>query len=593
MTSRARLWLCLAMVTALHVLHVHLKTAKIFANPTWDARDETGQFWSEAAFQYRFAKYFAEHPLRDWGELAHDRDVQHPDTIDDWAEFTVAMEVPVGVLYRWLKPATPFHVFVVWYDCLVSSLSLFAVFFLARALWRSDAVGVFASAFYATLYPSYGRTVKNLFLREDFAIPWIIFALFFTVRALQEQKTRDQILAAVFWLTALASWHLTQFVMAPFIVAAVLVYLGKGETPRLPWLVLVLAAGTLLIPVLRAKQVYLSPTMCALYALALAVWINGGRKKATIVFACWLAAFLVAGAWFQKTYGEYAHVYELFFYKLRFFGVKPDAPTALPWEARVLWEGAFDTADAKEFWHSLAWCGPLSLAGVVAALCEYRPRPNPDDGGHRLPLQIFALFTLLLFPLSWMVVRYFTFLGFAASVLVAGLVARRIWWRLAVLVAVVWQFATLDLKPLERIQPEPREYRAVVDWIRENTPSNAVILATITESPVLWAHTSRPIILHSKFENWTIRERYREFLRAIYSNEAQFHQFCATDGADYFVYDIGFMLDAKESRRYKADELGLLDPNCAAMLFQEHPERLKLFEPEFAEARFAVFRVLR
>ena len=33
---------------------------------------------------------------------------------------------------------------------------------------------------YAALYPSYGRTVKNLFLREDFAIPLMIFALFFT-----------------------------------------------------------------------------------------------------------------------------------------------------------------------------------------------------------------------------------------------------------------------------------------------------------------------------------------------------------------------------------------------------------------------------
>ena len=114
MTPRARLGLSLAIVGLLFVFHVHLKTAKIFANPTWDAKDEIGQFWSEFAFQYRFAKFFAEN--RNWSELSHDRSVQYPDTIDDWAEFTVAMEVPVGVLYRWLKPAMPFHVFVVWYD---------------------------------------------------------------------------------------------------------------------------------------------------------------------------------------------------------------------------------------------------------------------------------------------------------------------------------------------------------------------------------------------------------------------------------------------------------------------------------------------
>jgi len=356
MNSWRRFAFCLAAVCILYAFHVHLKTAKIFANPTWNAHDEVGQFWSECAFQYRFAKFFATHPVRDWGQLAHDRDVQHPDVIDDWAEFTVAMEVPVGVLYRWVKPSMPFHAFVIWYDCLVSSLSLFAVFFLARALWRSDATGVFASALYASLYPSYGRTVKNLFLREDFAIPLILFALFFTVRALQDRKAWNQILAALFWLAGLASWHLTQFVMAPLIVAAVLVYLGKGVTPRVPWLVLTLAAGAVLVPVLRAKQFYLSPAMCLLYALSVGVWINGGRKRATVLFASWLTAFLVVGLLLHKSYGEYAHVYQLFFCKLRFLGMKPNNPAALPWEARLLWEGAFNTSSWSEWWHSLQWC---------------------------------------------------------------------------------------------------------------------------------------------------------------------------------------------------------------------------------------------
>ena len=51
--------MCLAAASVFYVFHVHLKTAKIFANPTWDAQDEVGQFWSECAFQYRFAKFFA------------------------------------------------------------------------------------------------------------------------------------------------------------------------------------------------------------------------------------------------------------------------------------------------------------------------------------------------------------------------------------------------------------------------------------------------------------------------------------------------------------------------------------------------------
>jgi len=589
MNSWRRLLFCLAVVTVLFVFHVHLKTAKIFSNPTWDAQDDVGQFWSEAAFQYRFAEFFATHPIRDWGQLSRDGVVQYPDKIDDWAEFTVAMEVPVGVLYRLggslALPLPAFHVFVVWYDCLVSSLSLFGVFFLARALWRSDGAGVFASALYAALYPSYGRTVKNLFLREDFAIPLMIFALFFTVRALQNQRKRDQLLAAVFWLVALASWHLTQFVMAPLLVATTLVYLGKGETPRLTWFVLTLAAGTVLIPVLRAKHVFLSPMMCVLYALALAVWINGGRKRATLVFAGWVAGLLALSAMLPKSYGEYAHVYQLFMYKLQLLGVKPVNPADLPWEARLLWEGgSFETAPGREFWHSLLWCGPLAL-GSMGYLFTSGKR-------NTCATNIFIVFTLLLVPLAWMVVRSFVFLGFAVAVVGAGLVAERTWGKWVVFVAAVWQFAMLNFAPLKREQASPDEYRPIVKWLQGNTSTNAVVLASIGDSPVFLAHTARPIIMHSKFENQRIRDRYREMLAAIYGSEEQFYEFARKYGADYFVYDAGFTYDGQDSRRYKADKLGPLDAHCAALLFENQPEQLRHFQRIMESGRFTVFRVL-
>jgi hypothetical protein len=461
---------------------------------------------------------------------------------------------------------------------------VFGVFFLARALWRSDKSGVFASALYVALYPSYGRTVKNLFLREDFAIPLIIFALCFTVRALQDLKRRDQILAALFWLAALASWHLTQFVMAPLLLAAVLVYLGRGETPPIPWFVLTLAAGSLVVPVLRAKQVFFAPTMCGLYALALAVWINGGRKRAILVFAGWAAGLLALSALMQRSHGEYAHVYDLFFYKLRFLGQRPAEPARLPWEARLLWEGgAFSTADWGEFWRSLKWCGPLGL--IAAVLLSSRKRGA-------CATNVFIVFTLLLAPLAWMVLRYFTFLGFAAAVLAAGLMTRQTRWKLVVFAAAVWQLVTLNTLPLERQQPSPDEYRPVVTWLEEHTPTNAVVLASIGDSPVFLAHTGRPIIMHSKFENQRIRDRYHEMLDAIYSSEGQFYGFAHKCGADYFVYDVGFLYEGTESRRYKADKMGSLDSDCAAELFQHHPEQLKHFRFEMANGRFAVFRVL-
>ncbi len=569
------------MVAALCVFHVALKTRKIFSNPTWDASDEVGQFWSEFAFQYGFAKFFAEHPVSDWGQLAHDRSVQHPDEINDWAEFTVAMEVPVGVLYRWLRPGIPFHVWVVWYDCIVGSLTLFGLFLLARALWRSDFTGLMAAVLYAALYPSYGRTVKNLFLREDFALPLIVLALWATVRMWQEEKrARWEVGAALWWLAALASWHLTQFVLAVGVGATVLVYLGRGETPRRPWFVLTLLIGTVAVPVLRAKQFYLSPTMCALLALSLAVWINGGRRKALLVFAGSLAVLLAAGALLQTSYGEYAHVYQMFFYKLRFLGVKPAEPSLLPWEARCLWEGAFNTAAPADFWRYLMWCGPLAVAAVWLGCRKEAWK------------LVFVVFVVLLVPLAWMVVRYFTFLAPAAAVLAAGVAAQQRGWKLVAVAAAAWQLAVLDWQPLDRRPVRPEVYRPVVGWLREHTATNAVLLSSVSESPVWWAETGRATVLHSKFENRPIRERYREFLAALYGSEKQLAAFARKYGAEYFVYDAGCLVTGMDTWRYKADRLGELPPECVARRMAERPEGLRRFYLKLDAGRFAVFSAL-
>jgi len=589
MNSRWRLAFCLAVVCLLCAFHVALKTGKIFANPTWDAHDDVGQFWSEFAFQYGFAKFFAEHPVSDWSRLARDRSVQHPDEINDWAEFTVLMDVPAGALYRWVKPAMPFHVWVVWYDCVLGSLTLFGLFLLARALWRSDFAGLMAAAFYAALYPSYGRTVKNLFLREDFALPLIVLALWATVRMWQEEKrVRWEIGAALLWLAALASWHLTQFVLAVGVGATVLVYLGRGETPRRLWFVLTLLVGAVAVPVLRAKQFYLSPTMCVLLALSLAVWINGGRKRATMVFVCWLTVLLAAGVLLRRSYGEYAHVYQMFFYKLRFLGVKPSEPSLLPWEARCLWEGAFNTASLSDFWRYLLWCGPLALASLAL-----RKKEEGGKGKEGTGFWVFVVFALLLVPLSWMVVRYFTFLAPAAAVLAAGVAAQRLGWKLLAGAAAAWQLAVLDWQPLDRAPVKPDLYRPVVTWLRENTATNAVILSGVSESPVWWAHTGRPTVLHSKFENRQIRERYHEFLEALYGSEAELASWARKWGAQYFVYDLGCLVTGPDTWRYKADRLGTLPAACVARRMAERAEELQEFRLEFRSERFAVFGVDR
>ena len=129
-------------------------------------------------------------------------------------------------------------------------------------------------------------------------------------------------------------------------------------------------------------------------------------------------------------------------------------------------------------------------------------------------------------------------------------------------------------------------------WISTQTPTNAVILATISEAPAVLAYTGRSIILHSKFENRAIRERYREFLTAIYGTEEQFYDFARRYGADYFIYDGDYLIPGPTSRRYQADKLGNLDQNCTALLFALAPQQLQHFQLVSIAGGSAIFRVL-
>jgi hypothetical protein len=152
---------------------------------------------------------------------------------------------------------------------------------------------------------------------------------------------------------------------------------------------------------------------------------------------------------------------------------------------------------------------------------------------------------------------------------------------------------TLDDQPLNRAPVNPAHYRPVVAWLQAHTPTNAVLLASISESPVFWAHTGRPIVLHSKFENQRIRERYREFLGALYGTEEQLYAFARRYGADYFIYDRACLVTGKDTWRYKADKLGPLPADCPAVSFATGASGTTRFARVYDTERYVVYRVPR
>ncbi|MDT8287952.1 MAG: hypothetical protein RQ748_12655, partial [Elusimicrobiales bacterium] len=213
----AALLLLLALYAAFSLFKVRLYQL----SPGFDPADDTAFFWSESAFQYRYAKMISLGlPIPETDKAA-----QFPEGARPREEFTLAMEPLSGGLYRLLfggGEGPPFHVYLAWFISFYTSLTLLAVYGLGAALGGGRAGGLIAAFFYVSARISWARAV-NGFNYEDFALPLIFGGLAFFVKAMKEEgrtRTVHSVLSAVLTAAALAGWHFSRFYLLVFAAAA-------------------------------------------------------------------------------------------------------------------------------------------------------------------------------------------------------------------------------------------------------------------------------------------------------------------------------------------------------------------------------------
>lgn len=125
--------------------------------------------------------------------------------------------------------------------------------------------------------------------------------------------------------------------------------------------------------------------------------------------------------------------------------------------------------------------------------------------------------------------------------------------------------------------------RYLVNWLRNNTQKDAVVLASFTLEPTIFADAERAIVLHPKFESKGMREKVREYLESLFSeNEKDFHDFCMKNRANYFVLHPGAFVgpEAEDwiySPRYMVDRAER-HPEYATLAMLFNPERLQYFK---------------
>ena len=123
-------YLALALTAAMFSVYLHARQCVML--PTFDPLDDTAYFQSESALQYRYARMLAK------GEEVPpvDAAAQFPEGLKTGREISLWMERATAFTSRLLydSPPQPYHVFVVFWVCVLSGFSVLACYLLGLAL---------------------------------------------------------------------------------------------------------------------------------------------------------------------------------------------------------------------------------------------------------------------------------------------------------------------------------------------------------------------------------------------------------------------------------------------------------------------------
>ncbi|MBI5884413.1 MAG: hypothetical protein HZB91_15060 [Elusimicrobia bacterium] len=632
--GRWREGLAAALLVLLYVLSVGIKVrGSVVDSPShlpFDSKDETGYFWTESAFQYRYARMAAQGlPLP-----KVDTRAQYPEGLVLDRGMTVLMEPLAGWLHRNAAPRdVPPHLFAVLFLSAVSSLSLFAVFLLVRLACGSSPPALAAAVFYV-FNPASSMRVVGSFEYESFSLPMFFLGLALFSRAVARARSAGIHAAAAGLLLVLSllSWHFSSFLVFGFmfLTSAYAVTLAPEDAAlgtRLKGSLLavgamIVAAG-LAFPSLLARMIPASWLAVSIYSFSACAGISAlfpktARSRLLAAYLALTGAGLLALGWLDVGNGMYGHVHQLIANKLRFLLSKPADPSLLTFDGRSLWLEAFESpSPGAAVWLFAPAALVLACWGLVRAGGTVADRPG-SLGAYRycaasFPRDLLLLLGLFSCGLYLLVDRLSAVLVFFAAALPAlcfdairrshpmlaraGLLATLL---LGCWQTYAWDKVTPDKEWLKSVAPFREgktrlmgrsEMRDAIDWFRRATDPDDPVLAAFQTSPMILTYADRPILLHPKFEDSRMRGKVKEFLDGLYGPEQALHAMARRYGAKYFLYQTDFILDTSpDSPRYMADRL-VLPPGSAALSFQFFPERLRLFELVHQNLFFRVFKV--
>ncbi len=491
-------------------------------------------------------------------------------------------------------------------------------------------------------------------LRGEFCLPLIITAFLLVAWNLRRPGPLKMLGTGLVVFAAFSFWDVCQLIFSLWVLVEIVRILIGGTVNakrRNTWIMVYLGAAAcgLFVPYQQTHQLLLSPLMVVLMPSLIAVNMFGGKSFLRRIVVLVIAVAALFGIWkislsFGTYSGNYSHFYELVKAKIKFHNVKPSDPGKLNFDARILWTPALQSATV-EYTRALF---PFTLFGFAAVLLlnllGYAAGGVTGLSGkamyHRIKSFIAVglvplLLTLVFLRIYYYFVRYHVFcilflcvalpLLTAEAYRIIGLLGDHIsgmvkngktslkyfirgftWIGLAVLLAgLLYLEKGMSLKYLGRKYPGQNmaETADLIKWMRRENICNRTVMADMVLSPQLKAYCRAAIVLQPKFELGETRKMVEDYINLMFhGTEKELADFCASHGAEFFIYDRGYSYAAAilhpYSNRYMANAIKS-NKNSPAFMMYNKPHRLKWFYPlrppavlKFIEQRYMVFKVV-
>lgn len=606
-------WLILFLIFVTATAH-RIKLAREL--DYFDESDGTGFYQVENALQYRYANMAAHGvPIP-----SHDARLQYPEGTDTFKSLTVFMEYVAGWTYRLFNPSVSFHVYAIWFVAAVSSLAAIPAGMAGALLWGSLPAGIVAALLYAFSLPAFYRNVGT-FLLESFALPFLFAGTWLLAGAMEEESEGRRRLKALFaglaMAVALASWHFSRFYIAELAVcfsAALFMMRKPGKEMRVSLALFIapMAAASLAFPAIREAGGLWSPFLI-IFATALVLTFFRFPAKVDLAAGVLVVAALSLVKYLAGAEGAYTHVYGTMLSIIGNFGVKPADPSLIPMESRLLWVGAFAPPAMDHIVTTLLF--PAVLLVLAAPLIAANFRNGTWRGAHVMMMLLAALWTveyLFMRRMGAVAIFFVSVIACGGSVYCLATAGRKKAVSTVLVIvsigALLWNSWTyLGGNRLQRILSRYNAgksdveknsvpvwnsyYLDVLGWIKADTLPTDPFVAQMSASGSILAYTGRPVVLHSKFETKSIRDKYEKYVSALYSDEETLYRFCRENGARYFLYEADFTLSRNSSSyRYIADRLNLRGDETS-VLMHFFPEKLKHFKMVYQNAVYRVYKV--